>query len=66
MAEPGAADTSAQTASQLDETEKETKSEQVTIEPMMFLECMTTQISTIPREQMILYKICRGNSSHSH
>ena len=32
MAEPGAADTSAQTASQLDETEKETKSEQVTID----------------------------------
>ena len=28
VAEPGAADTSAQTASQLDETEKETKSEQ--------------------------------------
>ena len=26
---------------------------------------MATQISTIPREQMILYKICRGNCSHS-
>ena len=38
----------------------------VTIDPMMFLECMATQISTIPREQMILYKICRGNSSHLH
>ena len=35
----------------------------MTIEPMMIVQGIATNISTVPTDQMVLYKICRGIKS---